>query len=271
MDKTIKLPSVANVAAGSTMSLQIPRGHVIDAVILEMTNITLAQLTNIELRIAGKPVMKFASGTEIDEINQFYGRGASASGVLALWFMRPELMKHYVTDKAGRVVPAGRLTSLGTSDIPTLTLHADINAACVSPACTARALTSGVGQPLGLINKVKRFPYNSAVSGEVQVDNIPRVARIAAIHFKKADVDAVTIDVDSVEVFNASKTTAHEVAGYNGRTAQAGYTHVDFIQAGDITKALILAGVQDFRAKMDLGTSGAFDIIVEYLDGLEGI
>jgi len=264
MQRIVKLPSVANVAAAATASLACPVGGVIyDAIILTLTNITLAQLTNIELRLNGKPVQKFASGTELDQINQFYGRGASANGILTLHLARPELA----------LVEQQRLTSIGTADLATMDLQMEIAAGVTNPGIVAHAVQS-VGQAeLGLITKVKRFPFNSAVSGQVEVDSIPRTgARIAAVHLVKSDVDAVEIDVNSIRVYEGSKTLGEQVQTQAGRTPQtANMTHVDFLLEGDIWRALRTKGVQDLRVRPTLGTSGAFDLVVEYLDGLEGI
>lgn len=263
MERFIRLPSVANVAAGSDASVNIPVGPTYENIVLALTNITLAQITDIELRLAGKPVMKFKSGTELDNINKHWGRGASASGLLTLHFRRPEF----------NMVGDQKLFNIGTADLPTASLHFHIDAACVSPAVLAYCTQNNVPQKLGIITKVKRFPFNSAVTGEVDIDNIPRTgARIAAVHLVKTDVSAVKVDVDSVNVYNASKTLGAQMQTQAGRTPQTGaMTTVDFLLGEDPMQALRTAGVQDLRIKPTLDTAGAMDLVVEYFDGLEGI
>lgn len=261
--RTIKLPSVANVAAGATCSLDIPVGGVkYHSISLAVTNITNAQLDNIELRLNGKPFMKFADLAELDALNKFHGRGAAANGIYTIHFGRPEL-KNYA-ERA--------LTAIGTKDVSTFSLHGDIDAACASPAIVAYAEQELADDPLGLIVKVKRFPASFAVTGQVEIPNIPRSgARIAAIHCKKSDVSALEIDVNSVRYFEGTKTVVHQIAALAGKTAQAGYTHADFCLAGTLQDALRTQGVQDLRLRPTLDTSGSVDIIVEYLDGLAGI
>lgn len=261
MKRVVKLPSVANVAAGSSCSVNLPVGPTYEEIIIAVTNITNVQLSNLELRVNGKPVQRFKDLAELDAINQFYGRGAAANGIYKLHLARPEMQS----------VEQQMLTALGTADVATVTLHGDINAACVNPAIVCYARQSP-GQALGLITKVKRFPFSSAVSGAVDIDNLPRPgSRIAAIHLVKSDITACEVDVDSIRVYDMPRSVAVELAKAYLRTFQANYMHIDFIPNGNIFEALRTEGVQDLRVRPTLGTSGAVDIIVEYLDALEGI
>lgn len=259
MKRMVKLPSLANVAAGQTATLNVPVGRTYDKIQLE-TNVAPADLTNIEVVINGKTIQQYASGLEVDEINGYYGREVGA-GFITLYFARPEFAE----------LEQQRITAIGTADVQTFQLRMDIDAAAVSPSIVAHAVTSPQ-QPLGLITKVKSFPYNSAVSGEVEVDNIPRGPRIIALHMYKADVNKVTVEGNSTKLVEMSKTLAEQWQQEWGRvpvTAKA--THVDFCLDGDISQAMVTQGLQDFRIRMDLGTSGAVRQVVEYLDGFAGI
>lgn len=261
MRKIVKLPSMSNVAAGAVATLNCPVGLTYECFTLKYTGVTLAQMTNIEVRVNGKTIQKFASGTELDEINTYHGRKA-ASGYLNIWQVRPEL----------KALLDQRMTALGTADVQTLSLLVEIDAAATAPVLVAYALQS-VPQPLGLICKVKAFPVSFATSGEQEIDNLPKSgARVAAIHLMKSDVSKVEVELDSIKVIETPKALAEELQTKYGKTPQTAVaTHVDFLLDGDIKHAMATAGVQDFRVRPTIDTSGEVRCVVEYLDGYEGI
>lgn len=254
--KILRLPSFTTVAAGADTSLTCPvGGNTYERIMIEYSGVTLAQLQNIEVRVNGDPIQHFKTGQQLDDLNDFYGRPAT-SGILTLWFVRPEL-----TDIAQR-----RMFALGTTNVQTLSIHVDIDAAAAAPALTAHAVVSAP-RPMVLVTKVKQYPFNSAVTGQVDIDNIPRGPRIMAMHLGKADISDVEIELDSVKFYDATKTLAEAIQKENGRTpVTATYTHIDFMGDDDIGNALITANAADFRVKPTLDTSGATEIMVEFLD-----
>lgn len=254
--KIIQLPSFTTVAAGADTSLTLPvGGNTYERVMIEYSGVTLAQLQNIEVRLNGDPIQHWKTGQQLDDINDFYGRPATA-GYLTLWAVRPEL-----TNIAQR-----RLTAWGTLNVQTLSIHIDVDAGAAAPALKAHAVISAP-RPMQIVTKVKQYPYNSAVSGQVDIDNIPRGPRIQAVHFGKADVSDVEIELDSVKFYDASKVLSEAIQKENGRAPiTGGYTHVDFMGDNDNGNALITQNTRDLRFKPTLDTSGAVDIVVEYLD-----
>lgn len=254
--KIIQLPSLTPVAAGSDTSLTMPvGGNTYERVMLEYTGVTLAQIKNIEVRLNGDPIQHYKTGTQLETINDFYGRPKTA-GFLTLWAIRPEL-----TNIAQR-----RLTAWGTLNVQTLTIHMDIDAGAAAPAIKAHAVVSAP-RNMEVVTKVKQYPHNSSVSGQVDVDNIPRGPRILAAHFFKADVDDVEIEMDNIKFYDASKSLSEALQKENGRTPQtASCTHVDMLGDNDIANALITANASDLRFKPTLGTSGSTDIVLEFLD-----
>lgn len=260
MRKLTKLPSISNVGAGLTATLNCPIGLTYDMIMLAYSGVTRAQIKDIEVVINGKTIQTFASATELQDINDFYGRDDIA-GYVTLYFARPEMDN----------VTMQRMTALGTADVQTLSVNVDIDAAAAAPVITAHAVLSE-RQPLGLITKVKAFPMSSAVAGEIEIDNIPRGPRIQAIHLLKADISNIEVELDGQKIYEASKTLGEVVQKQHGRvpvTAKA--THFDTQLEGDSAQALITAGSADFRLRPTLTTSGAVRVVVEYLDGLNGI
>jgi len=260
-----QLPSIANVGAGNTVTLNCPVGLTYEKItfVLGGTIFTRAQLKNISVKVNGKELQAYQSGTELDYINDYYGR-ADTANYLTLWFNRPEL----------RELGSMRLTGLGTKDVQSLTVEADIDAGASAPTLSAYAMLREP-EPLGLVTKVKAFPATFATSGKQDIDNIPRGPRIAAIHLFKADISAVEVEVDAVKVWDASKTEGEvfqKEALPVARVPQTAVaTHIDFLLDGDIAQALVTDGVADFRLRPTLDTSGSVRTVVEYLDQFAGL
>ncbi len=262
MRKIKDMPSMSNVVAGSQATLNLPLGLTYEQLIISYSGVTLAQMQDIEIVINGKTVQAFQDAQFIDDLNQYYGRGAAADGQLVLYFTRPELDN----------VIARRLTAIGTKDISTLSLQMDIDAGAAAPVVSVSAVQSAQ-QPLGSIVKYKRFATSFATSGEQEIDNIPRSgARIAAMHLLKADVSNVEVEVNSVLMYEASKTLSEKLQSDEGRSpVSAKMTTVDFILDGDVSHTLQTAGMNDFRIRPTIDTSGQLPVVVEYIDGFAGI
>ncbi|NIB44723.1 hypothetical protein HBA55_34405 [Pseudomaricurvus alkylphenolicus] len=254
--KIIPLNSFTTVAAGADTSLTLPvGGNTYERIMLEYSGVTLAQLQNLEVRLNGDPIQHFKTALQLEEINDFWGR-PKTSGIITIWAIRPEMMN----------AQQRRMTAWGTQNVQTLSIHLDIDAAAASPSLKAHAIVSAP-RPMIFVTKVKQFSDNSAVSGKVDIDNIPRGPRIYAIHLFKSDISDVEIEMDNVKFYDSTKTLSEAIQKENGRvpvTAKA--THIDFIGDNDVGNALITANARDFRLKPTLDTSGLTDICVEYLD-----
>lgn len=263
MNKLIPLPSISNVAAGSTAVLTLPVGPTYNVVYLTYSGVTLAQLENICVKINGKEVQRWTDGTLLNAINLYYGRGATASGILPIYFYRPEL----------ETLLQKRMFALGTGDLQTVQIEIDIDSGAASPVLSAHYSGHGIKMPMGVITKVKMFPRTFATTGEQEIDNLPRSgARIAAIHCQKSDVSKIVLTGNSIELFNASKTLLEKDQKDNGRTPYtASASHVDFILEGDASLALSTLGITDLRLKPTIDTVGNVNVLVEYFDSFEGI
>lgn len=266
MKRFLTLPSISNVAAGATFTLNMPVGPTYHRVSLSHNLADLDDLQDLEVIINGKTVQKYLNGSQVEAINEFYGR-ALGTGILSLYFGRPELVE----------LEQQRILALGTADVQTLTIKGKIAAGATytggdtAPSIEADAWVSAP-EPLGLLVKVRQFPYSSSVAGQVDVDNLPRGPRIAAIHFGKADVNAVEVNMDSRIIVEGTKAKLEQWQKEQGRTPiTAGFTHVDFCLEGDLSGALATRTAQDLRFKLDLGAPGLVNMAVEYIDGWDGI
>lgn len=262
-----KLPSLANVAPGSTATLNCPIGRSYDRIILEYTGVTLAQMKNLRVELDGKPIMEFKDGTQLDDINKYYKRYDEA-GFLTIWFNRPEMnsLEHQ------------RVTRLGTGAggqgvVQTFQVSFDIDSAASAPVVKAHAVQSDAS-PLGMITKVKQFVFSSATAGQFEIDSIPRGPRILAVHCFKADVNAVEVEQNSRKIREGSKALLEFLQKESNRAPMsAKATSIDFTQEADLFHSIETRPdiIRDQRFRLTLGTPGEVRVVVEYLDYLEGI
>ncbi|MCC4787510.1 major capsid protein P2 [Vibrio splendidus] len=257
-----KLPSISNVAAGSTATLELPRGLSYHQIILKYKNVTLAQMKNIRMEVNGKVFQTYKDGAELNTINGHFNRGLAENGFIVLHFARPELDD----------LLQQRTFALGTADISTLALRIDIDGAATDPKLEAHAL-QGQDAPMGYITKVKSYPVSYATSGVHELDKLPTPAsaRIAAIHLMTDKVSHAELEVDGNIAFQAEKLLEAKIQRDAKRVPTTGKFTLDFIKENDTAQAQVLAGVQDFRIRMDLTEATAFNVLVEYLDVQQGL
>ncbi|EOW9187383.1 major capsid protein P2 [Vibrio cholerae] len=259
MARTIrKCPSFSNVAAGSTATLELPLGLSYQAILLNFSGVTLAQLKNIRIEADGKPIKKWADGVRLNAENKHYQRGDATADTLPIYFTRKEFLE----------LAQQRLFALGTKDVQTLSLLVDIDGAATSPALKATSIRS-LNADMGYITRIIEFKHSSAVSGQIEIDNIPRRvgSAIAAIHIYSADVTECALEVDGQVVWEMTKAQAAKLQADYGRDPQSTTKlSLDFMLEGDFLQAITLDGVQDMRLKPVLSQAGNLDIVVEYLE-----
>ncbi|UOL48288.1 major capsid protein [Vibrio phage vB_VruC_PG21] len=257
-----KLPSISNAAAGSTATLELPLGLAYHQILLEFTGVTLAQMKKIRFEVNGKVIQQYESGTELDLLNKHYSRGQAENGFLPIFFARPELVQ----------IEQQRTFAVGTSDISTFTMLIDIDEAATNPKLNAHAI-QGNPMPIGYITKVKSFPVSFSTAGTQEIDNLPtpQTARIASIHLISDKVTHAELEVDGNIAFQASKGLADKIQKDANRTPDASKLTMDFMKEGDFAQSQVLAGVQDFRVRLELSDPAAVNVVVEYLDVLQGL
>lgn len=268
MRQIVRLPSLANVTAGGTATLNMPLGRTYEKLTLTYSGVTRAQLKDIRLMIDGKPVLEYETAEQLASLNKYYGRHDEA-GFVTIWFIRPEL----------NALAQQRVTGLGTGKdgvgvVQTLQLEVDIDSEAENPVIEARAVQSDP-KPLGVMNKLKRFVYSSATAGQFEIDNIPKGPRLAAVHFIKeaGDVSRIEVEQNSRKIVEGSKGLLQYMQKESGRKPQPKITAVDWLQEGDLGQAIDTRPgvIQDQRFRLTLDTPGAVTVLVEYIDGYNGI
>lgn len=250
-----KMPSFANLAAGSKASLVLPLGYTYQALNLVHNFADLTKIKNVKILLNGRAVQEFDDLAQVEAINAYYKR-SQVAGTTTIWFYRPELAT--VFDR--------RLGGIGTLGVGTLVLEFDVDASVTpAPVCDVYA-SLGAQEAPGLITHVRRYSQSSATAGEVEVSGIPKRHMVMAMHLKKADITGVRLETNKRIAWETSKALGETLQKAYGRVPQtAAYTHLDFLLEGDIAEVLNLEQFQDVRIMPTLGTSGAFPVLIEYL------
>lgn len=262
-----QLTNIQNVGPGQHMQIICPVRGTYDMIEMFYTGTAIARshFTNLQVKCNGEAIWDFADGDDLDQLNDYYKYDDTA-GCLTFWFNRKHLKE--LADQ--------RIFGIGTADLDTFTIEADIAAGAPADiAVTAQAQVSEQSL-LGVFTRIRRIPYNSAVSGQVDVDKIPLGPRIMALHLKKADVNDLEVYLDDAKIWEASKAQGEKYQKDHNRTPiTASMTHADWILEDDSAQALITEILSDpNRKKADLllkptlATSGAVTIYAEYMDTL---
>jgi hypothetical protein len=272
MKTLLSLPTIANVAAGNSVSINMPVGNVYERVFLEYSGVTLAQLKNIKLELNTLLVSEWADGTKVESIDAHYDR-ATTSGYLVFNFTRPEL--HNLQQR--------RFFGLDTSVSQGISLCAitlDVDSGATAPVLKAYAEKSSAVQGVpNFLTKIRRFILPVSATGQFDIDNIPRPigASIAAIHLFMADgVDAdalcditkADLIVDNVSWHDVGAATAAAIQETYKRVPQTtDATVIDMILDNDIQQALPLTqNIKDMRVRATASGTGQVEVIVEYID-----
>lgn len=265
----IQLPNVQNVSAGARASIHCPVGRTYNTIILQLGGtFTEAQITNIDVNINGKAVQHYDSGTELQLINDYYGRNDpsdDATQMLVLHFARPEL------NEVDRFT-----TAIGTlGNVQTFDIQLDIDAGAISPTLVAHAVLD-VPRPLGLLTKIKRFPQTFGSAADQEIDGLPRGKHnIMAVHHFGAGgitVDDIEVEADGRKICDGAQAVIENIQKEWGRVpTSASHTSVDYCLAGRLSDALVTQNLQDYRHRLDLSAAGTVNTVIEVLDTFDGI
>lgn len=262
---TRSMPAFSGVAIGQTASAALPIGLTYHSLILDYSGMTLAQVTEVRLKVNGK-VRQTASGVDLDMINQFDripAAVAAGPGVLILpmdrWGLLTRLAREF--SALGTGLPGGP---------ENVTLEVDIDAAALGPVALSLHALQSAPRNSGMFKNLELYHYNAPAIGVFEIADLPRrdlISRIMLIDAAAA-ITKVVVDINGYERFNrtAIENTAIQNAGV--KTAQAGMFAVDPTEQGYGADAFSFEGVTDFRLKLTMAAAEAVPIIVERLEPL---
>lgn len=267
-----KLPTIANVAKGNTVSINLPVGNTYEQIVLYKKGVTNAQLKNIVLELNGRMISEWPDAERLVSMDKHYDRPQTDDAVV-FYFNRPEL----------QLLQERRFFGLDTNQsqgIQTAIIRLDIAADAAAPELEAYAMTSqSVPGAPNFLTKIRRFIVPVSAAGQFDIDNIPRPvgASIAAVHLYMPDTDdadalcqvtKAEMLVDSVNWHEPDAITAANFQKSFGRVPQvADAAVIDNMLEGDMRHALALTqNIQDFRLRCVAASAGQVEIMVEYID-----
>ncbi len=270
------LPNVQNVAEGSRFVVSVPAGvKALRSVGLEMSGTTFnsSHVDTLEVLANGKPLLQFREAAHLETIQNYYGVNVAA-GRLLVDFDRSHLTQAVDREKF----------VMGLADINTFQIQGNI-AGSTAPALTAyekKTVIRHTGDKpvdvkkkneLGVFTKVKNFIHTLTGAGTTEIDNIPREAWLQALHLiQSADViTGVEVWADGRKIWDASKARMENMVEDVGRTKQTSTYHIDWLLENELGGQFPLAGVQDFRLKIDHSAGATVTLYAEYLSTFAGI
>lgn len=266
----LRLPG-ANVAAGAQSSFRMPLGRKYHQILFAYSGVTLAQMTNIEVRMNGVAFQSFRDGTELETISKFLGLPVTA-GVMVLDFERMGLLSgpnRYATavDTTPPADSANGITPF------TFEVVMDIDAAALAPALNVWAVTSpgNPSQTLRPLRKIRDFSTAVSSTGNFEISDVVRSNLIEGMAFDMSTVtfDNLIVEIGQVKVIDAPVAQINHLQDRGIRVPQANWQFVDFSYAGFGDRALNAAGAQDFRIKLNATATGQLPYKVFYLGELE--
>ena len=279
---TRKTQSLNNVVAGGSVSGDMQIGLRYDSVTLELTNVLPADIKNIQWRLNNKTFQEYSSGQVVADLNGFY-QNDDGVGFLTFHFARPELANliqrnHTAIDTGPRdkiKYPASKFPNLIFAE--SFQILFDLDAGVLNPGIVATAkLAPSGGAGIGRIIKVKRNPVSSASAGLFELSSILKSPANRAIHILDTDAvnntrpSYVTVEKNGHKVHEASHGLINEILKKFNRTPVVGYYHIDFAMEGDLGTSLNTEEASDWRILSTLPESGSFEVIMEYVEPLNG-
>lgn len=260
--------SFEGVGAGQTATARIQCGLRIHRLMIPYSGVTLAQMTEIRIIANGQTIQRLIGADVVDSVNKFDGRNDSA-GVLTIDFERFDLVTR----------PGRELTVIDTTNNPqiktpitNLTVEIDIASGASNPVLGApNAKESGaVNNPSELLKLVRTFSYDPQGAGEFHIADLPKMGAINRIIMKSsAVINNIKLERNNYTVLDRTKTINERIQSDGIRVPQAGYYIIDFTEEGYGQDWLEVAGVSDFRLKLEMAGAGHIDVMVEYLNPLD--
>lgn len=259
----VKLPSFNSVAAGSDTTLDIPAGPLYKRIWIKYSGVTLAQLLNIELRQNGTAFQDYRTGTELDEVNQYYGH-EPAAGWLVLDF------DDFDAFTIGGLDMYGWQTHPAASNFATGQLKISIDGAASAPVLEAYAEQAQSNDlQARRCRTFRSFGYNAGATGDYEISDLPKGGsydQLARVVFFNANIASLKLRINNVELYNVPEPLNDRYQEDNGRFPNAStYIFDPSAYSNRRTGSIIYTGgVTDFRFVLNMSVDGAIPLSVEY-------
>lgn len=262
-----KMPSFNTVAAGSTSTVNIPKGPTYYGFDVKATIAGVvateaemkAQIAAVRLKVNG--VTRFeASALHLIDLYKYMGKTV-ASGVLPLMLVDPDW----------KTIPAMDNLAWGTSDVDTLTFELDLAAGATIDALAVHATVLGESRPLGTIIERHKITVAPSATGTFELPDLPRTnGDLLGMHFDltgAAAADALELLINQVNIFDADLIVWNNRLTRSGRAPVTGYIHFEPTYLNRLDDKITLGrAVQDWRFKLNMTAAGSVPVIMDTIN-----
>ncbi len=267
MRRTIPINDISGVGAGQKATVRIVDTLAYHGILLQLTNITAAQVSNVRVFLNDKEAMSM-TGADLDSMNQYFDLAAvGADGLMYIPFTGPGLLDQ--AEEEGTAVHVGVPYKDGTV-IRSMRTELDLSGAVVNPGIKA----------YGIVREAQAgrnpwFPFVRAATIDVQSGGIKtlsdvvdtksnREAFCTQVFFKTAQLTNLLVQRNGLDMFDRSKVV-NERLQFNGvRKPQAGFFVFDTRENGygNVPDALAAGSANTLIWKLTMGAAATFPAYV---------
>lgn len=266
--------NVNGVAASSKASIQFPMGLSFAWIKLVLGGtFTVAQCTNIKVKVNGQIVQEYRSGTELELLNSQQDRNyTSVAGYLHFDFRRmgSKPNERGTQDRDLTLIRTGvpNNPNSGLRDVSTLTIEFDIGAA-TSPTivCYASMLDPA---PMGLVRYVRDIDYTASATGKMEIFDVPRQMIIERIGYNIAAGVFTELQnkINGNVVFEGPLAIHNQDQNNGARKPQTNWFFLEPDPDGDGRDWIDARPAADFRQVLTISGTGAIPSVLQQLGPL---
>jgi hypothetical protein len=270
----LRMPSPNGVKAGQTALFNLSLGNRYHELQLSYAGVTLAQLTEIRVKINGT-VKQIFSATDRDKWNQF-DKIAAAAGILVIPFDRQKLRTLAAEEETA--IDTGAIVAGQTGErVTSFSIEVDIDAAAAAPVLEMNATVSETtGRGVGTVLHIRRDTRTFGGAGRHDISDLPfnsvTAAYLNRVTFSPSvgEVSETTVKRNNVTIFERKKALNERLQANGIRVPQTGFQIIDTTEKGIGGNVFNLMGAQDFRYELVTTGAGANTVTVysEYLGRL---
>jgi hypothetical protein len=254
---SVSLSEFNGVAAGQTCTLRVPTGYTWHRFLLTYTGITLAQIEGIRLKVNGKTLQNFNSGSFLDMLNKFEGR-AAASGAIYIDLERFGLNVREMKQLSGLgtgINYNGPRPATDPIAVTSIYFEIDCAAAASAPVFTCKGTRSGPS-PTRQVKKLRNMIRSASGAGDLQIADLPRGEPITKLVIESSVVTAVKLEINGATVFERTAAENNQEQTDGERVPQTNVFVLDPSELGYGDEA-IPTGADVNELLLTLTTSGA--------------
>lgn len=266
--------NVNGVAANSHATIQLPLGLTFEWVKLVLGGtFTIAQITNIKVKLNGQVVQEYRSGTELELLNSQSDRNyTTTAGYLQFDFRRLgcRANERGTQDRDLTLIRTGipNDPAKGLRDVSTFTIEFDIGAA-TSPTivCYASMIDPA---PMGLVRYVRDIDYTPAATGRYEIFDVPRQMIIERIGYNIASGVFTELQnkINGNVVFEGPLAIHNQDQNNGERKAQTDWFFLEPDPYGDGRDWIDARPAADFRQVLTVSTAAVIPTVLMQLGPL---